>query len=155
MRAKRNDYYLNIAYEVCKRATCKRRHYGAIIVRDDQIVSTGYCGSPRGAPNCIELDDCPRKLQNIPTGERYEFCKGVHAEMNAIINAARSGVSILHGVLYLAGRLGDGKKISPHPCVMCKRAIINAGIKKVILNGEDDKMKIIDTESWIETHGEL
>ena len=155
MRLKKDEYYLSLAYEVSKRGTCKKTCYGAIIVKNDQIVSTGYCGAPRGAPNCYDLEDCPRILQKIPSGERYELCKSVHAEMNAIINAARAGVSVLGGVLYLAGRKRNQEKKSPNPCRMYKRAIINAGIEKVIYNGDDKGVCELDVSDWLSNPDEL
>ena len=119
-RPEKQDYYLNIAMEVCKRSTCLRRRFGAVILRDDQIISTGYAGSPRGVPNCVDLGKCLRKEMNIPPGERYELCRSVHAEANAIINAARSGVSLLNGTLYLYGEnVESGEIAEAKPCRMC------------------------------------
>ncbi|WP_309493204.1 cytidine/deoxycytidylate deaminase family protein [Candidatus Hecatella orcuttiae] len=136
MRPSKEEYYLAIASQVATRSTCLRRHYGAIIVRDDQIVSTGYNGAPRGLPNCIDLGYCIRKVRNIPPGERYEFCRGVHAEQNAIINAARAGVSVLKGTIYIAGRDADtGRALTENylvPCRLCARMIINAGLQAAI-----------------------
>jgi len=94
MRPNKIEYYVNIAREVASRGTCNRRIFGAIIVRQDQIISTGYCGAPRGSPNCTDLGVCPRERLNIPSGERYELCRSVHAEANAIINAARAGSAL-------------------------------------------------------------
>ena len=118
-------------------------------------MSTGYCGAPRGAPNCVDQEDCPRVIQKIPRGERYELCKSVHAEMNAIINAARAGVSVLGGTLYLAGRKNGETKISPKPCKMCRRAIVNAGIVRVVYNGESGEVKMIDINEWLSNPSEL
>lgn len=133
-RPSKQEYYLNIAKEVARRGTCRRRRFGAVIVRNDQIVSTGYVGAPRGAKNCIDdLDECPRIKAKIPPGERYELCRSVHAEMNAVINAARAGVSILDGVMYIHGENPDGSLLDNSiPCKMCRRVIINSGLKKVI-----------------------
>jgi len=132
MRPSKDQYYLNIALEVAARSTCRRRSYGAIIVRDDQIVSTGYNGSPRGTPNCIDLGYCIREINKIPPGQRYELCRGVHAEQNAIINAARAGVSVLNGTIYISGFDAKTKKLLPEdylvPCRLCSRMIINAGL---------------------------
>ncbi len=155
MRPKKDEYYLSLAYEVSKRGTCKKTCYGAIIVKDDQIVSTGYCGAPRGAPNCYDLEDCPRVLQQIPSGQRYELCKSVHAEMNAIVNAARAGVSVLGGTMYLAGRKLSTEKKSPNPCRMCKRAIINAGIVSVVYSSNNSEIRIIDINEWLSNPEEL
>jgi dCMP deaminase len=132
MRPSKDQYYLNIALEVAARSTCLRRSYGAIIVRDDQIVSTGYNGSPRGTPNCVDLGYCIREINKIPPGERYELCRGVHAEQNAIINAARAGVSVLNGTIYIAGVDAKERRTLPEnylvPCRLCSRMIINAGL---------------------------
>lgn len=133
MRPSKTEYYLNIAKEVAQRATCLRRRFGAVIVREDQIVSTGYVGAPRGAPNCIDVGTCAREELKIPSGERYELCHSVHAELNAIINAARTGVSLLGGIMYLYGENIDNTLIEDlKPCQMCRRAIINAGLEKLI-----------------------
>lgn len=126
------NYYLDIADAVSRRSTCIRRTYGAIIVLNDEIVSTGYNGAPRGRRNCVDLDHCTREEMKIPSGERYELCRSVHAEANAIISAARS--EVLGGTLYLVGRLSKTGEILPDttPCSMCRRFIINAGITQVI-----------------------
>lgn len=153
MRKSKDDYYLDIAAQVLKRATCLRRHYGAVIVKDDQIVSTGYCGAPRKRSNCIDLGKCEREVQNVPSGQRYELCRSVHAEMNALINAARAGVSVLGGTLYLSGAdAKTGATIAPVPCEMCKRVIINAGIKCVVIRDLNNDLHHIDVEEW--THNE-
>ena len=127
-RIDKENYYLAIAETVLKRATCLRRCYGAIIVKNDEIVATGYNGAPRGRRNCTDLGYCTREALQVPSGQRYELCRSVHAEANAIISAARS--EILGGTLYLAGRdaktgelLGDATS-----CSMCRRLIIHAGI---------------------------
>lgn len=143
------DYYLNIAKEVSRRSTCLRRRFGAVILKDDQIISTGYVGAPRGVPNCVDLGKCLREELNVPPGERYELCRSVHAEANAIINAARSGVSLLGGTLYLYGEnVKDDSIAEARPCKMCKRMIINAGLKEVVVKtpGGEKAYKIND---WI------
>ena len=151
-RPSKDDYYLKIAEQVCKRGTCIRRRYGAVIVRDDQIISTGYVGSPRGTPNCIDLGVCKREELKVPKGERYELCRSVHAEMNAVINAARAGVSVLGGKLYLYGEeVKDGSPTEPEPCKLCKRVIINAGLERVILRRKDGGMKVIKVEDWVKS----
>ncbi len=133
-RPDKTEYYLGIAQQVAARGTCLRRRFGAVIVKDDQIISTGYVGAPRGSPNCIDIGKCLRQELNVAPGERYELCRSVHAEANAIINAARSGVSTIGGTLFLIsedvekGNIHDSK-----PCRMCRRMIINAGITKVIV----------------------
>lgn len=131
-RPSKHTYHLNIAAEVAKRSTCLRRNYGAIIVKDDEIISTGYNGSPRNEPNCCDLGQCWRITQNIPHGERYEACVSVHAEQNAIISAARR--DMIGSTLYLAG-WEDGVPLkNPQPCDICLRLIKNAGIKEVFTN---------------------
>ena len=129
-RPNKDEYYLGIAKEVAKRSTCMRRRFGAIIVNNDQVISTGYVGAPRGTKNCIDIGFCPRQKANIPAGERYELCRSVHAEQNAIIHAARE--QMIGGTLYLYGENMDGSIVEGKPCKMCTRVIINAGIKKVV-----------------------
>lgn len=139
-RPGKNDYYLNIALDVASRGTCLRRNYGAVIVKDDAIVSTGYTGAPRGLPNCCDLDFCEREVQGIPRGERYELCRSVHAEMNAIINAGRTRT--LGAVLYLACyNIKTGQLEDAEPCFMCKRLILNAGIYKVVCRNADGSLR--------------
>ena len=147
MRPSKLKYYLDLAREVAKRGTCLRRNYGAIIVKDDVLVSTGYTGSPRGTPNCLDLKKCFRNDYKILPGENYELCRSVHAEMNAIINAARSGNAVLGGVMFVSG--AAGYDVQPKPCKICRRMIINAGIKKVIVPAGPEKAMIFDVEKWI------
>lgn len=148
-RPDKTDYYLNIAKEVSQRSTCLRRRFGAVILKDDQIISTGYVGAPRGVPNCLDLGKCLRQEMNIPPGERYELCRSVHAEANAVINAARSGVSLLGGTLYLYGEnVKDDTVAEARPCRMCKRMIINAGLLKVVVKKPEGE-KIYDVEEWV------
>lgn len=133
MRPSKDEYYLAIAKETAKRGTCLRREFGAVIVSNDQIISTGYCGAPRGVPNCSDLRKCYREERNIPAGEHYELCRSVHAEMNAIIHAARS--DMINGTIYISGRdhtRPNDPTIFAMPCKLCKRMIINAGIKRVV-----------------------
>ena len=127
------NYYLDIAETVLERGTCLRRNYGAIIVRHDSIISTGYTGAPRGRKNCCDLGYCRREQMNIPRGERYELCRSVHAEANAIIAAARS--EMIGSTLYLVGRdMKSGELINnASSCAMCKRMIINAGTERVVV----------------------
>ena len=143
------NYYLDIAETVCERSTCGRRRYGAIIVRNDEIVSTGYNGAPRGRENCIDLGYCLREKLNIPHGERYELCRSVHAEMNAVISAARS--ECIDGTLYLAGKdAKTGEYLdSVAPCSMCRRVIINAGIKRVVMRHGAHDYEIADVQDWV------
>ena len=148
-RTGKDDYYLDIADAVANRSTCLRRKYGAIIVRNDEIISTGYNGAPRGRRNCIDLGRCAREELNIPAGERYELCRSVHAEANAIISASRR--SMLDATMYLAGR--DAKTGEPlhnaTSCAMCRRLIINAGIAKVVCRDGADGMTVTTVREWI------
>ncbi len=146
-RPSKHDYYLEIAKQVSQRGTCLRRRFGAVIVKDDEVVSTGYVGAPRGAKNCIDLNSCPREKAKIPAGERYELCRSVHAEANAIISAPRN--RMIGATLYLYGEdVKDGSVGGKEPCKMCKRMIINAGIKTVIVKTEDS-FKVIPVEQFI------
>lgn len=150
MRVNKDSYYLDIADSVSDRSTCLRSRYGAVIVRDDEIISTGYNGAPRGAINCCDKGVCKRKELNIPSGERYELCRSVHAEQNAIISGARK--DMIGGTLYLSGRQPDTDEFvkDAHPCDMCKRFILNAGIKKVICRDGDSRIKTYHTEDWVD-----
>ncbi len=149
-RTSKDEYYLNIAKEVARRSTCFRRSLGAIIIRDDQIISTGYVGAPRKTKDSFEHGSCLRDKLNIPHGQRYELCRSVHAEQNAIINAARSGVSLLGGDMYIFGSAYKTKKsINAFPCFICKKMIINAGLNRVICSTEDGRMKIFKVTDWI------
>ena len=131
MRISKKDYYLDIARSVSKRSTCLRRQYGAVIVRDDEMVSTGYNGSARGELNCCDVGRCYRKEQGIPHGEQYEKCVAVHAEQNAIISASRA--HLMGADMYLVGFEYDGQELEDvKPCLICERMIKNAGIKEVI-----------------------
>ena len=139
-REDKDSYYLNIAEAVLRRSTCLRRKYGAVIVRDDEIISTGYNGSPRGMVNCCDVGHCYREEQKIPHGERYEACKGVHAEANAIISAPRR--DMIGATLYLAGQEADGTPIAdPAPCSMCYRLILNAGISTIVTRNGRKEVK--------------
>jgi len=149
-RISKDRYYLNIAKEVAKRSTCFRRSIGAIIVRDDQIISTGYVGAPRKTKDSFQHGFCLRDKLNIPHGQRYELCRSVHAEQNAIINAARAGVSLLGGDMFIYGEDYKSKKpINAFPCFICKKMIINCGLKRVVSSTEDGGMKIFLIEEWI------
>ena len=143
------NYYLDIAETVSLRGTCLRRNYGAIIVKNDQIISTGYVGAPRGRVNCSDLGYCTREKLNIPRGERYELCRSVHAEANAIIHAARQ--DMIGSTLYLVGKEMDGSYVKAAcPCSMCKRMIINAGIETVVVRDTATEYRTIDVwESWV------
>lgn len=128
-RPTKNEYFLGIAEAVAKRSTCLRRQYGAVIVKNDVIVSTGYNGSPRSATNCCDAGTCWREANNIPHGERYEMCQAIHAEENAIMNA--NPADRVGATLYLVG-LEDGKRIEAKPCKMCEKRIRNAQIRWVV-----------------------
>jgi len=151
-RPSKIEYYLNIAREVAKRSTCLCFHCGAIIVKDDQIVATGYNGAPRKTLDCIERGNCLRRKLGIPSGQRYELCRSVHAEQNAIINAARAGVSLLGGDMYIYGYkiYGGKKEVGVFPCFICKKMIINAGLNKVICITKEGKPKVYEVKKWVE-----
>lgn len=143
------NYYLDLAEIVLQRCTCLRRHYGAVIVKNDEVISTGYVGAPRGRANCTDLGDCIREKMQISRGERYELCRSVHAEANAIICASRN--EMLGSELFLVGKdVKTGEYVkNANSCAMCKRLIINAGIEKVFIR--DDKMSYrqINVIDWI------
>ena len=148
-RTGKETYYLDIADTVSERATCLRRRYGAIIVRNDEIIATGYNGAPRGRRNCTDVNYCAREEMKIPSGQRYELCRSVHAEANAIISAPRR--DMIDAVLYLSGRsaatgelLGDTT-----PCSMCRRMIINAGIERVVCRSGPDSFTVTLVRDWI------
>ncbi len=148
-RVSKYNYYLDIARTVAERSTCLRKKYGAIIVKDDVIVSTGYNGAPRGRKNCDDLGYCLREKLGIPSGERYEMCRSVHAEANAIIAAARD--RMLGSTLYMACvNPKDGSLVpGTNSCMMCKKLIINAGIETVIVRDTAEEYRIISVADWI------
>lgn len=149
-RRDKHNYYLDMADVARERGTCLRRNYGAVIVKNDVIVSTGYVGAPRGRANCIDLGTCIREQMKIPRGERYEFCRSVHAEANAIIHASRE--QMLGATLYLVGRDAKTNELigDANSCTMCKRMIINAGIDKVIVRRTEDEYETIDVADWVQ-----
>ena len=149
-RIDKENYYLDIAQAALERSTCLRRCYGAIIVQNDEIISTGYNGAPRGRKNCADLGYCTREAMKIPSGERYELCRSVHAEANAIISASRG--EMMGADLYLTGKeVSDGSYIKNAVCCsMCKRLVINAGIARVIVRDDRDSYRVIDVNAWIE-----
>lgn len=155
MRIDKTNYYLDIAETVLERGTCLRRKYGAVIVKNDEIISTGYAGAPRGRKNCDELGYCAREELNIPRGERYEMCRSVHAEQNAIISAARK--DLIGSTLYLVGKevTNNDYVKNANPCILCKRFILNAGIKEIVIRKDKDNYEIIDTSSYIENDESL
>ena len=153
-RIDKENYYLDIAETVLERSTCLRRCYGAIIVKNDEIVSTGYNGAPRGRKNCMDLGYCAREALNIPSGERYELCRSVHAEMNAIISAARRDT--LGSTLYLAGRQASGELLRhATSCSMCRRLIINAGIDRVVIRTGELEYDTVKVQEWIDEDDSL
>ncbi|WBY63565.1 MAG: CMP/dCMP-type deaminase domain-containing protein [Thermocaproicibacter melissae] len=148
-RTDKTNYYLDIAETVLERGTCLRRNFGAIIVNHDEIISSGYTGAPRGRKNCIDLGYCVRESLGVPRGERYELCRSVHAEMNAIISAARD--EMIGATLYLVGReakTGEYVK-NPAPCSLCKRLIINAGIIRVVARTGEGTFSVTDVGEWV------
>ena len=150
-RIDKTNYYLDIAGTVLERSTCMRRHYGAIIVQDDEIVSSGYNGAPRGRKNCGDLGYCAREALNIPSGERYELCRSVHAEANAIISAPRR--EVLGATLYMVCKDPETGALIPNStsCSMCRRLIINAGISQVIIRDTPDGYRVVDVQrDWVE-----
>ena len=148
-RISKENYYLDIAETVLERATCLRRVYGAIIVKNDEIISTGYNGAPRGRANCVDMGYCSREAMKVPRGERYELCRSVHAEANAIISASRR--DMVGGTIYLVGRdartgalLADATS-----CLMCRRMIINAGLEKVVIRRTEKEFEVVPVADWI------
>ncbi len=155
MRRDKTNYYLDIAETVSKRGTCLRRNFGAIIVKNDEIISTGYSGAPRGRKNCSDLGFCRREQLNIPRGTRYELCRSVHAEANCIISASRR--DMIDSSLYLVcidAKTGELVK-GTNSCSMCKRLIINAGIKEVIIRDTTDDYRIIQVSDWVKNDDSL
>ncbi|HWR59513.1 MAG TPA: cytidine/deoxycytidylate deaminase family protein [Thermodesulfovibrionales bacterium] len=130
-----DEYFIEIAKVVSSRSTCLRRRYGAVIVKDNVIISTGYNGAPRGSLNCIDTNKCRRKELNVPAGERYELCEAVHAEQNAIINGSPERMK--DATIYIAGVEEDGSAAEGKPCLLCKRMILNARIEQVVYLSKD------------------
>ena len=148
-RINKDNYYLDIAETVLERATCLRRIYGAIIVKNDEIISTGYNGAPRGRKNCVDMGFCTRETMQVPHGQRYELCRSVHAEANAIISASRR--DMVGSTMYLVGKdaqtgelLGDATS-----CAMCRRQIINAGIEKVVIRRTATDFQVVNVRDWV------
>ena len=155
-RISKENYYLDIAQTVAKRSTCLRRCYGAIIVKNDEIISTGYNGAPRGRKNCVDLGGCTREAMNIPSGQRYELCRSVHAEANCIISAARRDT--LGATLYMACiNPATGTLIAESTsCSMCRRLIINAGIARIVIRDTDEDFRVVDVQKeWVEDDDSL
>ena len=148
-RISKENYYLDIAQTVAERATCMRKRYGAIIVKNDEIISTGYNGAPRGRANCSDLGYCSREAMNVPRGERYELCRSLHAEDNAIIAASRE--QMIGATLYLACIDYETGELAGDTCccAMCKRRVINAGIEQVIVRNTRDQFTVYNVQDWI------
>ena len=148
-RIDKENYYLNIAETVAGRSTCLRRCYGAILVKSDEIISTGYNGAPRGRRNCVDLNYCTREALNIPSGERYELCRSVHAEANAIISAARRDT--LGATLYMVCVAPETGALIPGStsCSMCRRLIINAGIRRVVIRDTARDYRVVEVAEWV------
>ena len=144
------NYYLDLAEVVSQRDTCLRRNYGAVIVKNDEVISTGYVGAPRGRQNCSDMGYCIRQKMQVPRGERYELCRSVHAEANAIISAPRR--EMIGSSLYLVGKEADtGEYVkNASSCSMCKRMVINAGIERVYIRDTKDEYRVVDVKDWVE-----
>ena len=149
-RRDKTNYYLDLAEMVAQRCTCLRRHYGAVIVKNDEVISTGYVGAPRGRKNCTDIGECVRRKMGVPRGERYELCRSVHAEANAIISASRD--KMIGSSMYLTGiEVDTGNYIeNASSCSMCKRLIINAGIEKVYIRDTKEDYCMILVRDWVE-----
>lgn len=154
-RRSKENYYLDIAEAALERSTCLRRQFGAIIVRDDEIVATGYNGAPRGRRNCSDLGRCTRRELNIPAGERYELCRSVHAEANAIISAQRR--DMVGASIYLVGRDARSGELlhDATSCPMCRRMIINAGLDEVVIRRTETEFDIVPVQKWIDEDDSL
>ena len=154
-RVDKTNYYLDIAESILERGTCIRRKYSAVIVKNDEIISTGYAGAPRGRKNCDELGFCAREKLKIPRGERYEMCRSVHAEQNAIISASRR--DLIDSTLYLVGvDAKSGEYVeNASPCMLCKRFIINAGIKNIVVRNNKTEYTEIKVQDYIDNDDSL
>lgn len=142
-----DEYFIGIAKAVSTRATCLRRKYGAVITKDNIIVSTGYNGAPSGMKDCLEVGKCTRKELKIPHGERYELCHSIHAEANAII---RASVEELRGAtIYISGIDDKGRECYSEPCMMCKRMILNAKIAHVVYSNGNNGLTITNPKKWL------
>lgn len=154
-RLDKENYYLDIAQTVLERSTCLRRCYGAIIVKQDEIISTGYNGAPRGRKNCLDMNYCTRMAMKIPSGERYELCRSVHAEANAIISASRS--ELIGATLYMSCVNPEDGSLKPDStcCAMCRRLVINAGIEKVVIRDTPTQYRVVEVAQWIQEDDSL
>ena len=155
MRRDKINYYLDLAEMVSNRGTCLRKRYGAVIVKNDEVISTGYVGAPRGRKNCIDLGSCVRAKLNVPRGERYELCRSVHAEANAIISAPRD--KMIGSSMFLCGLEMDTDEYVRNSscCAMCKRMVINAGIEKVYIRDSKDEYRVVEVQEWIDNDESL
>ena len=149
-RISKENYYLDIAQTVLERATCLRQVSGAIIVKNDEIISTGYNGAPRGRANCVDMGYCSREAMRVPRGERYELCRSVHAEANAIISASRR--DMVGGTIYLVGRDAQTGRLlnDATSCPMCRRMVINAGLSRVVIRRTETEFDVVDVQEWVE-----
>ena len=149
----KHNYYLAIARSIGQKSNCLCSNHGALIVKDDAMISAGYVGAPRKTMDCIELGFCIRRKNKVPSGTGYEMCRSVHAEANAIINAARAGVSLLGGDMYLHSmnkvNVNEATVVKAYPCLMCKKMIINAGLERVICGNEDGSYTMYKVADWI------
>jgi len=154
-RVDKVNYYLNMAEVVSERGTCLRRNYGAVIVKNDRVVSTGYTGAPRGRKNCCDIGTCIRSKLNVPRGTKYELCRSSHAEMNTIINASKDEME--GATLYLVGvNKEDGTYVeNANSCSICKRLIINAGITDVIVRNTESEYTVHLVSDWIDNDESL
>mgnify|MGYP000176885912 CR=1 FL=1 len=154
-RIDKNNYYLDIAEAVLERSTCLRRKYGAVIVNNDEIISTGYNGSPRGCTNCNEKGSCIREELNVPRGTKYELCSSVHAEQNALLSASRKDT--IAADIYLVGKNSRDDSLinNSEPCSLCKKLLINSGIKNVYIRNSRRKYMIISVQSWVDNEADI
>ena len=154
-RIDKENYYLDIADTGCERSTCLRRCYGAIIVQNDEIISTGYNGAPRGRVNCSDLNYCTREALKIPSGQRYELCRSVHAEANCIISAPRN--AMLGATMYMTCRNPQTGELIPDStsCSMCRRTIINAGIMRIVIRDTKTDYRVVEVQEWIDNDDSL
>lgn len=154
-RIDKRNYYLDICETILERGTCLRRNFAAIIVKNDEIMATGYTGAPRGRKNCSDIGRCKREELNVPRGTRYEICRSVHAEQNAIISARRH--DMIGSTLYLVGKEQSSGELvkNASPCTLCKRFIINAGIETVIIRDSKSEYREVKVSDWIENDDSL
>ena len=140
-----DEYFMEMAKLAAKRSTCLRRQVGAVIVQDKHVVATGYNGAPKGIPHCAEMGGCYREKNNVPSGERHELCRALHAEQNAIIQAATYAQGIDGATIY----------ITHQPCVICAKMIINAGIERVYIRDTETDYRVVEVKDWIENDESL